>query len=183
MRFPIFLFSGLLAVFAVGCGSSSTNLNPDPSKKTVENRPDWADNPPNDSNHLYSTATATSRKMQLAIQKATTQARAELARKFEAMIANLTKSFEEELGVDDASELLQQFTTATKIVTNQTLSGSEIDKKEIQADKGIYRAYVLMKIPIGKANRKLLDKLLENEENEIRFRGMEFFKELEVAAD
>jgi len=69
--------------------------------------------------------------------------------------------------VDDASELLQQFTTATKIITNQTLSGSEIDKKEIQADKGIYRAYVLMKIPIGKANRKLLDKLLENEENEI----------------
>ena len=59
----------------------------------------------------------------------------------------------------------------------------EIEKKEIQADNGIYRAYVLMKIPIGKANRKLLEKLLENEENKIRIRQMDFFKELERNAD
>ena len=59
------------------------------------------------------------------------------------------------------------------------LRGSHIEKKEIQPEKGIYRAYVLMRLPLGKANKMLLDEIKKNKElyNQSQFKKM--YEELE----
>ena len=97
----------LLTVFVVGlvaCGS-----NPPPPKEPADVwLPDWW-NPPEDPNYLFATATKTSRDMGLAINKATTEARNEIAKQMELRIQGLTKSFNEEVGLDEDAELLSQY--------------------------------------------------------------------------
>ena len=133
---------------------------------------------PSDPNYLYATATMTSRDLQVAVQKAQTAARTDLAQQMSTRLGNLTKQFQEEVGLGDDSELLQQFTSATKIVTDQTLVGSQMDQQEIETEGGMYRAYVLMSLPIGQANHLLMQKIRENENLYTRFRATQAFEEL-----
>ena len=58
------------------------------------------------------------------------------------------------------------------------LRGSHIEKKEIQPEKGIYRAYVLMRLPLGKANKMLLDEIKKNKELYNQFRFTKMYEEL-----
>lgn len=161
-----------------GCGAQ-TNLAPDPNKKTIEKIPDWFLQLPDDPDYLFATATMTSRDMQIAVDKATTSARTELSKQLETKFSNLTKLFQEEVGAGESSELLQQFTSATKAVTSQTISGSKIDKKDVQSESGVYRIYVLMSLPIGTANQMLMDKIKANQNLYTRFRATKAFEELD----
>ena len=171
-------WSAVACIFVLAaCGSKTTNLAPTPPSKV--STPDWFLSPPSDPNYLYSAATMTSRDMQMAVQKAETQARTNLAQQMEAKVSNLTKQFQEEVGLGEDSELLQQFTSATKVVTQQTLSGSRTDQKELLEEKGIYRAYVLMSLPIGTANQQLMEKIKANQNLYTRFRGTKAFEELD----
>ena len=165
----------------VGCGGSkTTNLTPSSNKETVESIPDWFLNPPSDPSYLFSVSAATSRDVQMASNKAKTAARVDLAQQLETKMNNLTKNFQEEMGEGDDSELLQQFTSATKSVTSQTLNGSRLDQQQIFPERGIYRAYILMSIPIGDANRQLMQKIQENKNLYTRFRATEAFTELDA---
>ena len=114
----------------------------------------------------------------MASDKAKTAARVDLAQQLATKMDNLTKSFQEEIGEGNDSEFLQQFTSATKSVTSQTLNGSRIDQQKVVPESGIFRAYVLMSIPIGDANRKLMETLRENENLYTRFKSTEAFEEL-----
>jgi len=80
--------------------------------------------------------------------------------------------------VAEDSEILQQFSSATKAVTDQTLTGARTDEKKIAPERGIYRAYVLMSLPIGAANQQLMDKIQENKSLYTRFRSTQAFEEL-----
>ena len=170
----------ILVVFSLvvwgACGSKTTNLIPEPPGEIKA--PEWFLSTPTDPNFLYATASMTSRDMQMAIQKAETQARTSLAQQMETKVANLTKQFQEEVGADEESELLQQFTSATKIVTQQTLSGTRSDEKKIVTEKGIYRAFVLMSLPIGQANQQLMEKIRANQNLYTRFRATKAYEEL-----
>jgi hypothetical protein len=172
----------LIFAVIVGCGGpKTTNLTPDPSKEIKA--PAWFLSTPTDPSYLFAVATMTSRDMQVAIQKAETQARTNLAQQMESKVANLTKQFQEEVGADEDSELLQQFTSVTKIVTQQTLSGARSDEKELLSEKGIYRAYVLMSLPIGEANQQLMEKIKANQALYTRFRATKGFEELNKEID
>jgi hypothetical protein len=117
--------------------------------------------------------------MQLAIDKATTDARAEIGRTINLKLENLQKKFDEEVGVRENSTILQQFTQATKIVVSESLSGSQVKQKEISKDGEIWRAYVLVQYPIGAANDAFVQQIKKQEELYTRFRSSETFKELE----
>ena len=122
--------------------------------------------------------------MQLALQKARTTGQTELAQQLGTRLANLTRQFQEETGLAEDSELLTQFSSATKAVTNETLVGAAVDQQKLIPENRIYRAYVLMKLPIGKANKLLLDRIAANQNLYTRFRATEAFdalnKELEA---
>ena len=167
----------LVAFAGCGGGAKTTNLTPQPEPQVV-GIPEWFVSPPTDASYLFATATMTSRDMQMAIQKAETAARADLAQEMETRLGSLTKQFQEEVGLNEDSELMQQFTSATKLVTKQTLVGSRTDQKKVVPEKGIYRAYVLMSLPIGEANQQLMEKIKANRNLYTRFRATQAFDEL-----
>ena len=171
----------LLTTFTLwSCGGPKmTNLAPTPTEKVIAGIPEWYKNPPTDSDYLFAVATATSRDMQLATQKAKTTAQANLAQQLSTKLANLTKQFQEETGEAQDSQLLTQFTSATKTVTEETLVGSKADKQEIVPEQGIYRVYVLMSLPLGKTNRVLMDKIKSDEALYTKFRSTQAFEELD----
>ena len=116
--------------------------------------------------------------MQLALQKARTTAQTELAQQLGTRLANLTKQFQEEVGLEADSELLTQFSSTTKAVTNETLTGAAVDQQKLVAEKRIYRAYVLMSLPLGGANQLLMDKIAANQNLYTRFRATQAFDAL-----
>jgi len=149
------------------------------SEEAVENIPDWMVENPDDPNYLFGTATATSRSMQTAIDKAETSARGDIASELQTKFSGLTKQFQEEVGTGSESELLTQFTQAQKEVVSQVLNGAGVRAREVVTDRGIYRAYVLMEMPIGEAASKLMSRLQQNRDMYTRFRSSQAFEELE----
>lgn len=167
------LFSAALFIF-IGCGSSTVDL----PKTDVGDIPEWFLNPPTDPNYLYAVSTETSRDLQMAVDKATTSARTDISRQVEIKVSGLEKQFKEEIGVAEDSQLLQQFTQASKTVTNQSLTGSKVKEKKIIKDGNTFRAYILVEYPIGAANVALMDALKKQNELYTRFRSSQTFEEL-----
>jgi len=167
-------------VALVGCGGAQkTNLTPSAREQTVEQVPDFYLNPPTDPSFLFATSSATSRDLQMSLDKAKTAGRVELAKQMEVKMNNLTQNFGEEVGEGDDSELLQTFTSVTKSVASQTLNGSRVVESKVLVESGIYRAYVLMSLPIGEANRQLMQEIRENKNLYTRFRATQAFEELD----
>ena len=165
----------LLSLFVlVNCSS-----NKDLSQTEAGDIPEWFFTLPEDPNYVFAAKTATSQDMQLAIDKATTDARAEIGRTIELKLEGLQKSFDEEVGVRENATLLSQYTQATKTVVSTSLSGSKVKDKEFFKDGEIWRSYVLVEYPIGEANDAFVKQIKKQEELYTRFRSSETFKELE----
>lgn len=171
---PLFTFVFLIFGLAA-CGGSDEAATDD----AIDEMPSWMASPPEDPNYLFGTASATSRNMQTAIDKAETQARGNIASQVETKFQSLTKQFQEEVGTGEGSEYLEQFTQAQKEVVNQVLNGTTSRDRKVVTEDGVYRAYILMEMPIGKASQDLLSKLQQNEEMYTRFRQSQAFEELE----
>ncbi len=174
------LFLLVLATLT-GCAGTqqTTDLTQDANTETVEGMPDWFLTPPQDPNYLFTVATATSRDMQTAVSKSAQMARADMSRQIETKVDGLQKSFTEEVGLGDDSELMQQFTDVSKSVASQTLNGSKISEKKILKEGNIYRAYVMVQMPIGPMQEELLSQIKQRENMATRFRASKSFEELE----
>ena len=168
------------SMVAVGCGGAQkTNLAQAASDKTVQSMPEWFLNPPRDPNFIFSVSTATSRDVQMAIEKAKVNSRGELAQSMKERVQVLNKRFMEEVGEGEDSELLDTMSRTIKTVSDEALVGVSVEKHEIQNENGIYRAHVLLSLPIGEANRQLKAKIQENENLYARFRATQAFEELD----
>ena len=164
----------ILLVLAICCYGCASGLK-------VKGLPKWYENPPNaDAEYLYAAATADSRDMEVATKKAKTQSRADLAQQMAVKVNNLEKLFQEEVGEDADTELLEQFTSTTKIVTSEMIHGATEEEKEIhKLENGTFRVYVLMSLPIGEANAALMAKIQANKNLYTRFRASQAFEELD----
>jgi hypothetical protein len=149
--------------------------------KTVEEIPDWYSNPKCQMEYvLCSTATATSLDLQMAVDKATLDAKAATADKLTSLASGKMKRFREEIGAQDDPQLNEQASRVTSnLFVDVDLSGYRTPKQEVQADGGRYRAYVLVEYPIGEANKLLMDAVRRNKELETRFRASDAYRELE----
>ncbi len=163
-----------LATSFWACGGSKplTQTSADPI-------PEWFTNPPQDPNFLYAARTAASRDLNLAIDKAMTSARAEIARQYEVKVDGLTKSFQEEVGTDEDAEINQLFSQTVKTIVSTQLMGSRASKTSHHKDGNNYRAYVLVEYPIGAANEAFMNALKSNRNMYTRFRASEAFKEMD----
>lgn len=141
--------------------------------------PEWYLNTPEDPNIIYAPATATSKDLQLAVDKAGADGRAEIGRQVQTRIEALQKKFDEEVGVGKDSQLLQQFTQATKTVVATSLSGTKIIKKEVIREGDNFRAYVMVHYPLFEANQNLVNQIKKNEQMYTRLRSSQTFEELE----
>ena len=167
----------MIVLLIAGCGGSK-EVTPAPASDV----PDWYMNPPSDPNFLFAAKSAPSADMQLSIEKATAEARADISRQMEVRVQSLVKKFDEEVGTGNDTQLLSQFTSASKQVTSNVLNGSKVKTQKVMREGSLYRAYILMQLPIGAAADQLLQSMKKNDKTYTRFRATETFKELDDEA-
>jgi len=166
-------------VFIIGCGGSTPPRAPVdmPSQargaapQTPMDVPSWfmMTPEPDDEYAVYATGEATSRKMNIAMQKSTQQARANLGQSIKAKVQSLIESMVEEAGMGENVQITEFYSEASKSVSNETLSGATVVKKyPYQTSSGGYRVYVLMglkKAPFDNAaSQAIVSKVKENQE-------------------
>jgi shikimate kinase len=174
MRLFISFLLIALSLMLIGCGGTKSLQATD-----TGDVPDWFLNVPKDPNFLYGAKTATSQDLQLALDKAATDARAEIGRQVELKVEGLQKRFQEETGTSTDAQLLDQFTQANKTVVSTSLSGTQVTKQKQLKDGNLWRAYVLVEYPVGAANQAFMNQIKKNEQLYTRYRATQTFKELD----
>jgi hypothetical protein len=166
-----------LAISLVACGGAK-KMPTTHGKKGLKT-PEWFVKPPEEKDALVGVATATSLDLQTAIDKAKQDGRVEVARQMDVRMKGLSRRFVEETGLDEDAELLGMFTQVSKSVVSDSLTGSHVAKQQLGREGGVYRAYVMVEMPIGEANAAFVEKIRSQERLYTRFRASEAFEELD----
>jgi hypothetical protein len=186
----------LIVAFVQSCGSPPPPPKPVdmPSQAQASNPQTPMDVPswfmmtpePDDVYAVYATGEATSRKMNIAMQKASQQARMNLGQSISAKVQSLIESMVEEAGMGENVQITEFYSETSKSVSDQTLSGATVVKKyPYQMNTGGYRVYVLMglkKAPFDNAASKaIVSKVQENQEEAMyaNFKKTQAFNRLE----
>ena len=162
----------LLAAFSCAHKDAITNV-------PKIDAPGWYTDPARDNDRLIGVATATSRDLQTAVDKAKQDGRVDIARQLDVRVAGLSKRFIEDTGLDQDAELLGMFTQVSKTVVSDSLNGTRLAKQKLDREGGTYRAYVEMEMPIGEANARFLEKIRSQERLHTRVRASEAYEELD----
>ncbi|TCD47608.1 hypothetical protein [Chlorobium sp. N1] len=162
-----------LMLFTSGCGSTKIQ------QTKLGKAPGWYDDNHNDKDYIFAANTQRSRDLQLAIDKATAAGRADIARKVEVQVQSLQKHFIDEVGTGLDAKTGDLFYQAEKSIASASLSGSHVAKQKIVKEGDFFRAYVLVRYPVGKANAEFLAKLKTKEYELTRIRATKAFAELE----
>ena len=180
MRKTTILAAILVATAACHRGPNAADLTPPPSRETVRNLPKWYLKPPKDDKFAFGTATAVSQDLQVSIDKAQAEARNVVAQQLEVKYGALTKRFVEETGRNVDAQLLDEYTSVYKSTVSQVLEGRRPREQSVRAEGPVYRAFVLVELPLGEASKRLMDQVRANEQMYTRFRATEAFKELDA---
>lgn len=184
----ITLFFGSVIIWA-GCGgpvaepvgkSDGTAVS---AETTAPGPPDWFLNLPDNPKYIYAVGTHSSKSMEMALSDAKHSAQTEMISQLEVKVSAMFKQFREEVGMGEDAELRATATAASKGVTSAALKGARVAKQDIDREKGkeydLYRAYVLMELPVKAINSALVEEVKDNTDMYARFRASEGFKELE----
>ena len=183
MRGRVWWVAGALGI-AVAAGGCRANLKSTPETRAlVATTPDWYTNPPKSDTYMYEAQTAESKDMQLAVDKARAAGRAQIAQQLEVKFGGIAKRFQEETGLGNHAELLDQFNQTYKLVASQEMNGTRAKEQKVIPGDGVYRVYVLMEMPIGEANKALMAKLAAQQALYTRFRATQAFKDLNDELD
>jgi len=174
-----FVFLALLALILVACGSKE-NVKPVIEEVSESPCPDWFVSPPEDPDFLFAAATATSRDLQTAINKARQDARVDIAAQMETYLQGLTKQFKEEIGEGEDSQINAQFTAVSKSVVSTTLNGCKTKNQYTKKEATLWRACILMEYPIGLSNAQFLQQVKNNDLLRQKTAATDAFKELET---
>jgi hypothetical protein len=171
----------MLVLTAMSCASHKHRQTAANAPKNVPkfDAPHWYTDPPKDNDRLFGVATATSRDLQTAIDKAKQDGRVEIARQLDLRVGGLSKRFVEETGLNEDAELLGMFTQVSKTVVSDSLNGTRLTKQQLDREGGTYRAYVEMEMPIGEANARFLEKIRSQENLNTRMRASQAYEELD----
>jgi len=158
----------LATAFIVGCGSSI---------------PGWYTSPPSGDDAVYGVGTAESQGLQMATTRAQEAARVQISRNAESKVSALFKQFQEQVGGIEDGEFLQMATDVSKSVTSMVTTATSVVEQKVENLEGGYRAYALMKMPIGEANAAIVNRIKARQNLYTRFRASQAFNELEADAE
>jgi hypothetical protein len=174
-----------LAVLTVACGGGSVQQSgvPEPSRRAIQDIPEWVINPPKDTpEHSYASGQGESRDMSIAINAAEADARNKMAQQLQTELQSLDEKFQSSVRGDaGGEEVLNTFRQAVRAVTNQTLTGSRVSQRKVTTDpSGVsYRAFILMEMDRGAAKMALMDKVKADAALYARFRASQAFTDLD----
>jgi hypothetical protein len=174
-----------VALISAGCSRHPQVADaPQASRAPLRAMPGWYKKPPkSDAEWAFAPATATSRDVQIALDKASAEGRLALASQMEIKYSALTRRFSEETGIARDASLLDEFERTYKGVVSQVLIGSRAREQQFDLEDGVYRAWVLMELPIGEANKRLIEQLKAQEQFVTRVRATEAWKELNAEVE
>ena len=89
------------------------------------------------------------------------------------------KRFHKEIGVGEDAEFLTQTSDVSKSVMSKVMSSLRVAKTKSVKEGMIFRAYVLIEMPIDAANTTLMDAIKKRENMYTRFQASQGFQELE----
>lgn len=169
----------LLVALSAACASAPMQQQAS-VRQTVATMPSWFMNPPSDPNYSFGRGTATSPDLQTAMDNAVLSARNDLASQMTARIQSVTKRFTEQTGAGQDAQMLQQFENTIKAVVSEEIVGSRTKQQETVPDGAVYRVFVLVEMPFGKAAEALMNKVKANQAMYTRFRASQAFADLDA---
>jgi len=117
-----------------------------------------------------------SKSLELALNKAKTRGRVELAQMLEVKIEALQKDFMEETGLAENAQLLAQFSSTAQAITSQQIQGSAAKELKYEILDGTVTAYALMELD----PKIVMNQLEKEEELYTRFRATKAFESLDA---
>ncbi|MBD3224022.1 MAG: hypothetical protein GF313_04795 [Caldithrix sp.] len=182
------LFVSLLAVFTLAllmaCGGGKKMSSGSGGPEVFEDPFQDLTNQTNqiiDGGGVAAVGQGTSKRQDLAKKKAETDAKGQLAEIFNSKVQRMNKSFQEEIGSADDTEINEAFTTVTKTLSSQVLKGAITKKVKYMRDPetGQFTAAALVAIEPNKVNMSILDELQKKDKKLYeRFRASQAYEEL-----
>ena len=163
-----------IALAVVGCASDPNKMIEvkEASKSFTASTtiPEWfVSGPAPDGKDIVVTATDTSREMQFAIDKATMNARVELANRINIKVQSMVRESVTEEGAGKMKDVEREVERVSKLVTNQTLSMYTRDKLLVVKEDDGYRAYVMLKLNVDQSRRLVDNKRKSSRERDDKF--------------
>ena len=163
-----YIIIGLLGITLANCASNTYKIKKE-SKNQVLKVPSWymKDYSENkecgtkmfgkkkDKKCVFGVGTSTSPDLELAIDKATMIAKADVADKIKGEMNKKAKIFTTELGKSQTKTVVTDVeTTIVNIIKNTPVRGYEVFKQEVTLTKnGYYRAWIGLRLPMGPYNK------------------------------
>ncbi|MBE0564694.1 MAG: hypothetical protein IH621_01950 [Krumholzibacteria bacterium] len=164
------------ALLLAGCAGTKT-VELEKREANDVRPPVWWNTPSNDT-FLYATATSTSRDFQLAVDKATMDGRKELGNQLELRLRAIASKFDEETGFLADSELATKYKSAVNNKVEQTLVGSRIKDKHMVREGELWRAFVLVELPVAGVNAAVIKGIGDDEALRARLENTKAYKEI-----
>ena len=147
---------------------------------SISKAPEWFLKPPQDANSIYTTAEAIHPRMQGAVEMAVGLARKELALRLGGEVSARINQMAESTGTAKDVEYVEALDLVTKTVTIDTnVAGYVLEKKEFLPEGGNYKVFVLLRFPIGEANKVAADQVKKSKVLDSRFKATKAFQDLE----
>ena len=149
-------------------------------EQTVSKAPVWYTQPPVETNSVYQTATESSPDMQRAMDKAVMTAKSQLASKLGDRVSQKIREFASETGTINDEQVVRTIETARiSVTTDQNLAGYVLEKSEVEAEGNRYRAYVLLRYPVGENNKVISAQIKKNAVLESKDKASKAWEDLE----
>ena len=172
----LFISSGaVLSLMLLGGCSTAEPGSPEALQKIEEQKveraeqivsdiPSWCNELPKSDTALYACGRGNSSSMNIAVTRATLDAKRKLADPIDSEISARMDDFLEAIGTGDNEEILQKTEQVSKnVITEAKLTGYREIEAETQSIGSKFQHYVLLEYPIGPANKALLDQIKKDE--------------------
>jgi len=152
--------------------------------KTVEQSlavtPAWYTKNPVDANSLYAKATEASTNRQMAVDKAMHLARKEMAQQLGARVSAKIKDFATESGrANDDDFQMEMERVGQSVALDVNLAGYVRENDEVVAEGGKYRAFVMLRYPVGESNKVVASQVKKSAALESKVKASKAWQELE----
>jgi hypothetical protein len=176
----------LTLLVMVNCSSKPSVVDaPETAKnpKGPADLPEWFINSPEeDDTYIYAVGTGESRKMDLAIDKAKQAAKVEISERISANVQSQVKSFTQEAGMTEDTQIMEFYQSTSKTVTNNTLNGITVLKRyPYQKSGGTWLAYVQIGLRKDAVNTEVVNLIKNEEALYAEFKASQAFEALEAA--
>lgn len=148
--------------------------------QSISKMPSWYTQPPVDANALYAAATESSPDMQMSMDAAILSAKRQLANSLGARVSELMNNYALQTGTGNDAQVVQEISRVAKSVTTDiNLAGFVREKSEVIQEGRNFRSFVLLRYPVGEANRVVADQIKKSQILDTKVRASQAFQELE----